>query len=139
MNEKDTIKNGVYEYYYEDEYSEQIKWRGNYRNGLKHGLVEAFHWKKNEDKLNLKFNDKKNNYPMPVNVSKKFKKKSELVGIVKEKEEEAKISLKGLAKTMYVDPLKKMPDNIRGKNMDEYQEYLTEVLAIMSIFSRRYA
>jgi len=60
---------------------------------------------------------KKNNYPMPVNVSKKFKKKSELVGIVKEKEEEAKISLKGLAKTMYVDPLKKMPDNIRGKNM----------------------
>ena len=60
---------------------------------------------------------KKNNYPMPVNVSKNFKKKSELVGIVKEEEEEVKVSLKGFAKAMYVDPLKKMPDAIRGKNM----------------------
>ena len=58
---------------------------------------------------------KNNNYPMPVNISKIFKKKSELVGIVKE--EEAKVSLKGFAKAMYVDPLKKMPDAIRGKNM----------------------
>ena len=60
---------------------------------------------------------KKNNYPMPVNVSKKFKKKSELIGIVKEKEEEAKVSLKGFAKAVYIDPLKKAPDSIRGKNM----------------------
>jgi hypothetical protein len=60
---------------------------------------------------------KKNNYPMPVNVSKKFKKKSELVEIVKEEEEEAKVSLKGFAKAMYIDPLKKMPDAIRGRNM----------------------
>ena len=45
MNEKETMKHGVYEYYYEDEYSEQIKWRGHYQDGLKHGLVEAFHWK----------------------------------------------------------------------------------------------
>ena len=57
---------------------------------------------------------KKKKYPMPVNVSKKFKKKSELLEIVKKEEEEAKISLKGLAKTMYVDPLKKTA-NIRKK------------------------
>ena len=59
---------------------------------------------------------KKKKYPMPVNVSKKFKKKSELLEIVKKEEEEAKISLKGLAKTMYVDPLKKTA-NIRKKNV----------------------
>ncbi|GIS57708.1 MAG: hypothetical protein CM1200mP1_16460 [Candidatus Neomarinimicrobiota bacterium] len=59
---------------------------------------------------------KKKKYPMPVNVSKKFKKKSEFLEIVKKKEEEEKISLKGLAKTMYVDPLKKTA-NIRKKNV----------------------
>ena len=45
MNEKETTKHGLYEYYYEDEYSDQVKWRGHYQDGLKHGLVEAFHWK----------------------------------------------------------------------------------------------
>ena len=59
---------------------------------------------------------KKNNYPMPVNVSKKFKKKSELLEIVKKEEEEAKVSLKSFAKAVYVDPLKKTA-NIRKKNV----------------------
>ena len=45
MNKKEAIKHGLYEYYYEDEYSDQIKWRGYYKNGVKHGLIEAFHWK----------------------------------------------------------------------------------------------
>jgi antitoxin component YwqK of YwqJK toxin-antitoxin module len=45
MNKKETIKHGLYEYYYEDEYSDQIKWRGHYKDGLKHGLIEAFHRK----------------------------------------------------------------------------------------------
>jgi antitoxin component YwqK of YwqJK toxin-antitoxin module len=45
MNKKELIKHGLYEYYYEDKYSDQIKWRGNYKDGIKHGLVEAFHWK----------------------------------------------------------------------------------------------
>ena len=71
---------------------------------------------------------KKNNYPMPVNVSKKFKKKSKLVEIVKKEKEEVKMSLKSFAKAVYIDPLKQTA-NIRKKNVatdiNEYVEPTT--------------
>ena len=45
MDKKEKTKNGLYEYFYEGDHSDQIKWRGEYKDGLKHGLVEAFHRK----------------------------------------------------------------------------------------------
>ena len=45
MEKKEKTKNGLYEYFYEGDHSDQIKWRGEYKDGLKHGLVEAFHRK----------------------------------------------------------------------------------------------
>ena len=45
MDKNDKNKNGLYEYFFDGEYSHQIKWRGEYKDGLKHGFVEAFHWR----------------------------------------------------------------------------------------------
>ena len=63
-------------------------------------------------------------YPIPINTSKKFKKKSNLVEIVKKEEKEVKLSLKSFAKAVYVDPLKKSL-NVRAKDVvTDYNGYI---------------